>query len=124
MKATRFGKNGSICDGTSGDSTQLIFLRARWYNPADGRFQSRDTWGGNYIYPITLGKWIYANSNPTTYSDPSGYFAIVKYDRQAAVNYAKQYAVQGNPAYRRFESDCTSFVSQALLAGGLIEEMD
>ena len=109
---------------TSGDSTQLIFLRARWYNPTDGRFQSRDTWSGNYNSPITLNKWVYGNSNPIIYIDPAGYSAIVRYNRSAAVNYAVKYAVNGNPEYRRFEADCTNFVSQALEAGGLIPEKD
>ena len=26
---------------------KLIYLRSRWYNPADGRFISRDTWDGD-----------------------------------------------------------------------------
>jgi len=57
---------------TSGDSTQLIFLRARWYNPADGRFQSRDTWEGSYNSPQSLNRWNYTQSNPVNYTDPSG----------------------------------------------------
>jgi len=47
-------------------------LRARYYNPADGRFQSRDTWGGDYDTPITLNRWAYANANPTNLVDLSG----------------------------------------------------
>jgi hypothetical protein len=50
----------------------LLFLRARYYNPADGRFQSRDTWEGNIHQPVSLNKWTYANANPLTYIDPSG----------------------------------------------------
>jgi RHS repeat-associated protein len=52
---------------------KLIYLRARFYNPADGRFQSRDTWGGNDFLPITLNKWSYAHGNPITLTDPSGH---------------------------------------------------
>jgi len=48
-------------------------LRARWYNPADGRFQSRDTWGGIYSNPITLNRWTYTHNNPVTLTDPSGH---------------------------------------------------
>jgi len=73
MKATRFGKNGSICDGTSGDSTQLIFLRARWYNPADGRFQSRDTWDGDENKPMSMNRWMYGYGNPINLTDPTGH---------------------------------------------------
>lgn len=42
------------------------------------------------------------------------------YDREAAVNYAKKFALARNPAYFDFESlggDCTNFCSQAVFAG-------
>jgi len=55
-----------------GDSTQLIYLRARYYNPADGRFQSRDTWGGDYNRPLSLNRWMYVEGNPINLLDPTG----------------------------------------------------
>jgi len=61
---------------TSGDSTQLVYLRSRYYNPADGRFQSRDTWGGNDNSPQTLNKWSYVQNNPIVYTDPSGKWCV------------------------------------------------
>jgi len=51
----------------------LIFLRARWYNPADGRFQSRDTGEGSYNSPQSLNRWNYTEGNPVNYTDPTGY---------------------------------------------------
>jgi RHS repeat-associated protein len=106
------------------ESTGLTYLRARYYASETGRFVSRDMWGGDESQPITYNKWTYANANPIIYTDPTGYIAIVKYDRNAAINYAVKYAVNGNSEYRRFESDCTNFVSQSLQAGGLIQEKD
>ncbi|SFI84350.1 Putative amidase domain-containing protein [Thermoflavimicrobium dichotomicum] len=41
------------------------------------------------------------------------------YDRQAAVNYANHYWNKHNPTFRRFQDDCTSFISQCLWAGGI-----
>lgn len=42
------------------------------------------------------------------------------YDRVAAVNYAKQYAMNANPEYIIFGgTDCTNFTSQSLYAGGV-----
>ncbi|HNM36736.1 MAG TPA: RHS repeat-associated core domain-containing protein, partial [Anaerolineales bacterium] len=55
------------------DSTQLIYLRSRYYNPADGRFQSRDTWSGDYNRPLSLNRWMYVEGNPVKYTDPSGF---------------------------------------------------
>lgn len=42
------------------------------------------------------------------------------YDVIKAVNYARTYALQANPEYPKFEENCTNFVSQCLLAGGIL----
>jgi RHS repeat-associated protein len=60
--------------GETADANGLIYLRARYYNPMDGRFVSRDTWDGDEYQPITYNKWTYANANPVMYVDPSGMF--------------------------------------------------
>ncbi len=44
----------------------------------------------------------------------------LRYDRQAAVDYARRWALGRNPAYYDFErlgGDCTNFASQCLYAG-------
>jgi RHS repeat-associated protein len=58
---------------SDGDSTQLVYLRARYYNPADGRFQSRDTWGGDVNRPMSTNRWGYVEGNPINRVDPTGY---------------------------------------------------
>jgi RHS repeat-associated protein len=50
----------------------LYYLRARYYNPATGRFMSRDPYDGNEISPISLHKYLYAGSNPVNNVDPRG----------------------------------------------------
>ncbi|MDE5415451.1 amidase domain-containing protein [Alkalihalobacterium chitinilyticum] len=40
------------------------------------------------------------------------------YDRREAVRYAERWWNDYNPAYRRFEDNCTNFISQCLRAGG------
>ncbi len=66
--ASGYGYTGEMFDTQTG----LVFLRARYYSPMDGRFISKDSWGGNYSDPITLNRWNYALSNPILYTDPSG----------------------------------------------------
>ncbi len=44
------------------------------------------------------------------------------YDVIKAVEYARKYALQANPAYPVFENNCTNFVSQCLVAGGISME--
>jgi hypothetical protein len=40
------------------------------------RFTQSDTWEGRDHDPITLNKYIYANSDPVNFTDPSGNFSI------------------------------------------------
>jgi RHS repeat-associated protein len=50
----------------------LYYLRARYYNPATGRFLSRDPEDGNITDPATLHKYLYANGDPVNMVDPRG----------------------------------------------------
>ena len=40
------------------------------------------------------------------------------FNRVAAVNYARTFAITYNPLYFRFNNDCTNFTSQTMLTGG------
>jgi RHS repeat-associated protein len=50
----------------------LYYLRARWYNPATGRFLSQDPLPGKLAKPATLHRYNYARANPVNRIDPSG----------------------------------------------------
>jgi len=50
----------------------LNYLRARYYNPATGRFMSRDPENGIPTDPETLHKYLYAGGDPVDKWDPSG----------------------------------------------------
>jgi RHS repeat-associated protein len=56
----------------SGDSTQLLYLRARQYASKTGRFLTKDTWAGDYNKPLSLNHWIYTAGNPINFTDPTG----------------------------------------------------
>jgi RHS repeat-associated protein len=58
--------------GEQRDETGLIYLRARYYAPANGRFLSRDIWDGDSYQPISYNAWLYARGNPIRFRDPSG----------------------------------------------------
>ena len=60
--------------GEMQDATGLVYLRARYYAPRNGRFLTRDTWQGNALMPMSLNRWNYTNANPINFSDPSGHF--------------------------------------------------
>jgi RHS repeat-associated protein len=54
----------------------LYYLRARYYNPATGRFLSRDPEDGLPTDPASLHKYLYANGDPVNKIDPRGHGAL------------------------------------------------
>jgi len=70
--------NGEAHDLDSG----LQYLRARYYDPNMGRFQTRDSYLGNIMQPLSLNRYVYTANNPVMYSDPSGHRLIVGDDPQ------------------------------------------
>src|SRR5690606_21633836 len=62
--------------GEQTDVTGNVYLRARYYNPIDGRFLTKDTWGGQANQPATLNRWNYVEGNPINYTDPSGHYRV------------------------------------------------
>src|SRR5208337_1387713 len=55
----------------------LYYLRARYYNPATGRFLSRDPKEGWIDDPATLHKYLYANGDPVNALDPTGRESLI-----------------------------------------------
>ncbi len=63
---------GGIYDASTG----LYYLNARYYDPADKRFLTEDTYRGSENDPNTLHLYAYCANNPVNYVDPSGHFGI------------------------------------------------
>ncbi|MBE7436689.1 MAG: RHS repeat-associated core domain-containing protein [Anaerolineales bacterium] len=61
--------------GEQQDASGLTYLRARYYSSGDGRFLSRDTWGGDYNRPLSLNRWGYVEGNPVNFVDPTGHIS-------------------------------------------------
>ena len=55
---------------------KLIYLRSRMYDPSTGRFQTKDSWQGDYNRPLSLNRWMYTEANPINYKDPSGRYPV------------------------------------------------
>ena len=58
--------------GEARDASGLVFLRARYFSTATGRFFTQDSWPGNAQMPGTLHPYLYGLNNPVRYTDPSG----------------------------------------------------
>lgn len=56
--------------------TGLYYNRARYMDPTTGTFISMDSYNGSIYDPVSLHKYLYANANPVTYTDPTGYFSF------------------------------------------------
>ncbi|MGN0600893.1 MAG: RHS repeat domain-containing protein [Oscillospiraceae bacterium] len=77
ISSTGSTANNFLYCGEQFDSTTgLYYLRARYMDTSTGRFISQDSYAGSTSDPISLHKYLYANSNPVMYSDPSGYMSL------------------------------------------------
>lgn len=65
---TSYLYTGEYFDARSG----LEYLRARWYDPATGRFNRLDPFAGNLNDPLSLHKYLYTHGDPIGGIDPSG----------------------------------------------------
>ena len=71
--SSRLGYNSQMGDELTG----LTYLRARYYNPATGRFTQEDV-----IYDDGFNLYAYCGSNPVIYCDPSGFTRLNPCDRK------------------------------------------
>ena len=54
-------------------TTNLFYLRARYYSGTQGRFLTADSWLGEYTRPQSLNGFAYVEGNPINRVDPSGH---------------------------------------------------
>jgi len=121
--------------GEQSDLIGLLFLRARYLDPATGRLITRDTAELEVTPPCGFHGWIYVRNNPLRFTDPSGVTSIVPLanfavsddkaptwearERQtifaAAWNVARAYAFAFNKEmYRTYTSGCGSAFLSAI----------
>jgi RHS repeat-associated protein len=62
-------------DGDAG----LLYVGARYYEPAVGRWTSADKWLGDIYRPLSLNRYLYCEDEPVNYVDPSGRVPIMPF---------------------------------------------
>ncbi|HBJ33988.1 MAG TPA: hypothetical protein DDZ51_04325 [Planctomycetaceae bacterium] len=67
---TSLGYSGEHFDAKA----QQQYLRARWYNPANGQFNRLDPFAGDMQDPQSLHKYAYVHGDPVQGVDPTGLF--------------------------------------------------
>ncbi len=102
--------------GIYDEGTQLYYLNARYYNPADGRFLTEDTYRGESTDPSSMHLYAYCANNPITKADSRGHIAISRIigagvggilGGYAAYRYAKKKGLKG-------------WKKKAVIAGGAV----
>jgi RHS repeat-associated protein len=69
---TEFLYSGEQFDSKIGQQ----YLRARYYDPATGRFNRLDPFFGNQFDPQSFHKYLYCHSDPMNSTDPSGQIPV------------------------------------------------
>ncbi|MGW8956696.1 RHS repeat domain-containing protein [Paenibacillus sp. NPDC055715] len=77
-----FRYSGELWDST----TELQYLRARWYDPDSGRFINEDTYEGDIANPLSLNFYTYVKNNPLRFIDPSGHIPTAMEAAEMAKN--------------------------------------
>jgi len=67
---------------------EMYYLRARYYDPLNGRFNRMDPFAGNNQDPQSLHKYLYVHNNPVNGIDPSGEFTITNVTVSMAITAA------------------------------------
>ena len=62
--------------GSVADASGLLYMNARYYNPATARFLSQDSYTGSASVPWTQHLYAYCNNNPVNMVDPTGHWAM------------------------------------------------
>ena len=73
---TPFLFNGK--DGVMTEQNGLIYMRARYYNPEIRRFINADIIAGDIENRASLNRYAYAEGNPVSNVDPTGFWSINK----------------------------------------------
>ena len=106
---------------TYDEATGLYYLRARYYDPTTGRFTQQDPAEDGYNW------YVYGNSNPVMYVDPSGEVAIAD-DAAILVITAAGTAVYVSYRYlrspegqRMIREGAAAIYNEAVIAGNAIK---
>ena len=57
-------------------NSTFYYLRARYYDPATGRFSVTDPFDGRVTAPLSMHRYLYADADPINKIDPSGQFGV------------------------------------------------
>jgi RHS repeat-associated protein len=105
------------------DSTGLVYMGARYYDPVTGRFVSTDPKGFDETNILSFGRYTYANDNPYKYVDPNGRSGVLVAEG-VAIGLAVWWAVGTPEQTRRQQTESLLRGIQGLLIWANSENKD
>lgn len=94
--------NAEYTDSSTGNQ----YLRARYYDAANGRFLTKDTYLGETNDPLSRNLYTYTQNNPVNYVDPSGHFLLTAIAVGAGIG---ALFGAGSNAYKQYKQNGNSF---------------
>lgn len=71
---------------------EMVYLRARYYEPGTMRFLQQDTMLGDIYEPLSRNLYMYVQGNPVNYTDPSGLAPVMDIEGDVLYNpYTKNF---------------------------------
>ena len=106
------------------EDTGLVYMGARYYDPALGRFLSADSVGFSELNSHSFNRYSYAYDNPSRFKDPDGRtplsIALLEVAKQTGAGYLLGVAADSVSQYAAFGEVSLSLAatSNAAVAGG------
>ena len=92
-------------------------------DPTSGTFTSMDTYAGSLSDPMSLHKYLFANSNPVMYSDPSGHMSKLA-EQVVTIGIMATLGAEMNGILYVFNlEDNNNYLSKSEFSHGLFEAM-
>jgi len=108
-----------LYSGEQTDSTGLQYLRARFYDPASGRFNRMDPFAGNFSDPLSLHKYLYTHGDPVNGVDPSGEIYVALFAALDAYGIYLEGVTAGFAALAAGEDAIEGFKYGVLVSAGI-----
>ncbi|MFD1460350.1 RHS repeat-associated core domain-containing protein [Paenibacillus farraposensis] len=96
-----FRYSGELWD----DTTELQYLRARWYDPDSGRFINEDLYEGETEKPLSLNLYTYVTNNPLIFTDPSGQDHVFSQNYYNYLMHVMEHGSKGNSQWANARLD-------------------
>ncbi len=93
----------------------MIYLRARWYDSATGRFTQIDPWERNSQQPLTLNDYLYVLAQPINGTDPSGELCFSCGEKYWNVYVLYTYGIQLDESEFTFSDYETSLIVEVVV---------